>query len=149
MPRLQYYQDAHHYHAKRLDPPITLHKLQQPVDELLGTGVDVLVFGLGYGDVYFHQSKAGRVVGQNQTEWTSHIDWRIMRMVEGAAALGTDQLRAVIERGKEVGLQVWPSLKMQSCDVREHCKFVKMSISQKAQGFLKFFCVQHTGGFRY
>jgi hypothetical protein len=119
MPRLQYYQDAHHYHAKRLDPPITLRKLQQPVDELLGTGVDVLVFGLGYGDVYFHQSKAGRVVGQNQTEWTSHIDWRIMRMVEGAAALGTDQLRAVIERGKEVGLQVWPSLKMQSCDVRE------------------------------
>ena len=30
--------------------------------------------------------------------------------------MGTDQLRVVIERGKEKGLQVFPSLKMQSCD---------------------------------
>ena len=39
-----------------------------------------------------------------------------MRMVQGAWAMGTDQLRVVIERGKEKGLQVFPSLKMQSCD---------------------------------
>ena len=58
-PRLAYYSDAHHFHAKRLDPPLNVQKLQWPVDELVGTGVDLLVFGLGYGDVYFHQSKIG------------------------------------------------------------------------------------------
>ena len=59
-PRLIYYNDAHHYHAKRIDPPLSLPKLQWPVDEVSGTGVDLLAFGLGYGDVYFHDSKVGR-----------------------------------------------------------------------------------------
>ena len=41
-PRLIYYNDAHHYHAKRLEPPTNIHKLRWPVDEVLGTGVDLL-----------------------------------------------------------------------------------------------------------
>ena len=73
-----------------------------------------LVFGMGYADVYFHQSKVGRVVGQEQETWDSFINWRIMRMVQSAHDdLGTDQLRVVIERGKELGIKVLPSLKMQ------------------------------------
>jgi uncharacterized lipoprotein YddW (UPF0748 family) len=115
-PRLIYYQDAHHFHAKRLDSPVNIPKLQWPVDELLGTGVDVLAFGLGYGDVYFHDSKVGRVVGQMEDVWDSYIDWRIMRMVKDARELGADQVRMVIERGKEKSLRVFPSLKLQSCD---------------------------------
>ena len=63
-PRLIYYNDAHHFNAKRIEPPASIHKLQWPVDEVLGTGVDLLVLGLGYADVYFHNSKVGRVVGQ-------------------------------------------------------------------------------------
>ena len=45
-PRLIYYSDAHHYHAKRLDPPLNAHKMRWPIDELVGTGVDMLAFGL-------------------------------------------------------------------------------------------------------
>ncbi len=114
--RLIYYQDAHHFHAKRLDPPLSVDKLRWPVDELLGSGVDVLAFGLGYGDVYFHDSKVGRVVGQMQDVWNSYIDWRIMRMVQGARELGTDQIREVVNHGRQMGLRVHPSLKLQSCD---------------------------------
>lgn len=112
-PRLIYYNDAHHFHAKRLEPPASRHLLNWPVDEVLGTGVDLLVLGLGYSDVFFHQSAVGRVVGQGKEVWENYIDWRIMRMVEAAKALGTDQLRAVIERGRETGLKVFPSLKLQ------------------------------------
>ncbi len=112
-PRLVYYNDAHHFHAKRIEPPATLHKLRQPVDEVLGTGVDLLVLGLGYGDVYFHNSKVGRVVGQEKEVWENFIDWRIMRMVQEAAKLGTDQVREVINRGRQHGLTVFPSLKLQ------------------------------------
>ena len=50
-PRLIYYNDAHHFHAKRIDPPLTMNKLRRPIDEVLGTGVDLLVMELGYGDV--------------------------------------------------------------------------------------------------
>lgn len=112
-PRLIYYNDAHHFHAKRLEPPASRHMLQWPVDEVVGTGVDLLVFGLGYGDVYFHNSKVGRVVGQQQQVWDTFIDWRIMRMVEAARELGTDQLREVIARGRQMNLHVFPSLKLQ------------------------------------
>ena len=112
-PQLAYYSDAHHFHAKRLDPPLSKHKMQSPVDELVGTGVDLLVFGLGYGDVYFHQTKIGRVVGQEKEVWEHFIDWRIMRMVKDAEAMGTDQVREVIRRGRETGMAVFPSLKLQ------------------------------------
>ena len=112
-PRLIHYNDGHHFHAKRIEPPTSRHFLNWPVDEVLGTGVDLLILGLGYGDVYFHQSKVGRVVGEGKQVWESFIDWRIMRMVEAASDLGTDQLRAVIERGRETGLKVFPSLKLQ------------------------------------
>ena len=42
------------------------------------------------------------VVGQNKQVWGNYIDWRIMRMVEAAAELGTDQLREVIKRGYRI-----------------------------------------------
>ncbi|MFH1572068.1 MAG: hypothetical protein ABIL09_29020 [Gemmatimonadota bacterium] len=112
-PRLIYYNDAHHFHAKRIEPPASRHLLQWPVDEVAGSGVDLLVLGLGYGDVYFHESKVGRVVGQGKQVWESYIDWRVMHMVEAGRRLGTDQLRAVIERGRELGVGVFPSLKLQ------------------------------------
>ena len=89
-PRLIYYSDAHHFHAKRLDPPLNMYKMRWPIDELVGTGVQALAFGLGFGDVYFHQTKIGRVVGQEQEVWNSYINWRIMRMVKDAHAMGTD-----------------------------------------------------------
>ena len=69
--------------------------------------------GLGYSDVFFHQSKVGRVVGQGKEVWGNYIDWRIMRMVKDAAEMGTDQVREVITRGRETGLPVFPSLKLQ------------------------------------
>lgn len=126
-PRLIYYSDAHHFHAKRLEPPLSRHKLNWPIDELVGTGVDLLVFGLGYGDVYFHDTQIGRTVGEEKEVWDSFIDWRIMRMVEEARRLGTDQLRAVVERGRELGLQVFPSLKLQDGAEpgAERCGWVK------------------------
>ena len=113
LPRLIYYNDAHHFHAKRIDPPVSRFQLQRPVDEVLGTGVGMLVLGLGYGDVYFHDSKVGRVVGQEKQTWEHIIDWRIMCMVRDARKLGTDQLREVIRRGREENLPVLPSLKLQ------------------------------------
>ena len=126
-PRLIYYNDAHHFHGKRIEPPASIHMLQWPVDEVLGTGVDLLVLGLGYADVYFHDSKVGRVVGQRKEVWENYIDWRIMRMVEAARERGTDQLREVIERGRDMGLTVFPSLKLQcsSQPGSERCGLLK------------------------
>lgn len=127
-PRLIYYNDAHHFNAKRIEPPASRHMLQWPADEVAGTGVDLLVLGLGYGDVFFHQTKIGRVVGQMKEVWDNFIDWRIMRMVEAAAEKGTDQLREVVARGRELDLKVFPSLKLQDSSLpgSERCGSLKL-----------------------
>ena len=128
-PRLIYYNDAHHFNAKRIEPPASIHQLQWPVDEVVGTGVDLLVLGLGYADVYFHNSKVGRVVGQMKEIWANYIDWRIMRMVEEAQKLGTDQVQEVIKRGHKMGLTVFPSLKLQASSPpeNERCGLLKLN----------------------
>ena len=40
-------------------------------------------------------------MGQYKEVWNSYIDWRIMHMVRDARAMGTDQVRAVIKRGRK------------------------------------------------
>ena len=126
-PRLIYYNDAHHFHGKRVDPSLNLHKMCWPVDEVVGTGVELLAFGMGYGDVYFHDSKIGRTIGEEKETWESFIDWRIMRMVKDARVLGTDQLREIIKRGRHMNLPVFPSLRLQSAnDYRtQRCGWLK------------------------
>ena len=127
IPRLIFYNDSHHFNAKRIDPPASIYRMRRPVDELLGTGVNWLVIGLGYGDVYFHDSRVGRVIGQEKEKWESIINWRIMRMVRDARDLGTDHLKIVIQRGKETGITVFPSLKLQdgSPPGNERCGWLK------------------------
>jgi len=112
-PRLIYYNDGHHYHGKRIDPPLSLRKLYWPVDEVVGTGVEMLVLGMGYGDVFFHQSKVGRTIGESKDVWENFIDWRIMRMVKDAKEIyDTDQIHEVIRRGRQMKMPVVASLKM-------------------------------------
>lgn len=126
-PRLVYYNDAHHFHGKRVEPPLTMSKLRWPVDEVLGTGVDLLVMGMGYGDVYFHQSKVGRTIGEAKEVWENYIDWRIMRMVEDAAKMGTDQIEESISYARANGLRFFPSLRLQSTNPQgtQRCGWLK------------------------
>ena len=53
-PKLIYYNDSRHYSFYRYDPPMSLHQLRQPVDEILGTGVDTLFYGLASGQTFLH-----------------------------------------------------------------------------------------------
>ena len=143
-PRFIYYNDAHHFHAKRLEPPASLHMLQWPVDEVAGTSVDTLVLGLGYSDVYFHRSKVGRVVGQRKDSWDSWIDWRIVRMAEAAEQLDTDQLEVCIDRGRHLGIRVIPSLKLQDVSPPgdERCGWLKWEQKQAV-------CIGEEGRYLY
>ena len=126
-PRLIYYNDGHHFHGKRVDPPLNKHKMRWPVDEVVGTGVELLELGLGYGDAYFHDSKVGRTIDEEKEVWENFIDWHIMRMVKDAREMGTDQLREVVNRGRCMGMPVFPSLRIQSSnlDKSQRCGWLK------------------------
>ena len=55
-PRLIHHNDSRHYSMYRCDPPMSLHQLRQPVDEVQGTSVDMLAYGLASGATFGHEA---------------------------------------------------------------------------------------------
>ena len=62
--RLLFYNDSRHYYLYCYDPPISLADVRAPVDELLGTRVDTLVYGSGPGATVFHNTRVGEIWGE-------------------------------------------------------------------------------------
>lgn len=112
-PRLISYNDARHYSFYRYDPPMSLHQLRQPVDEILGTEVDLLCYGLASGATFLHDTQVGVRWGQGVSDHTNGVMWwRAARNLEAAIAAGNDPLRVVVERAHEKGRRVLCSLRM-------------------------------------
>lgn len=65
-PKLIYYNDARHYLLYRFDPPLSRQRLQSPVDDILGTGVDTLAFGLASGSTFLHNSNVANKWGDSE-----------------------------------------------------------------------------------
>ena len=109
-PNLIYANDGRHYLVYRYDPPMTLYQLQQPVDEILGTGVDTLSFG----EVSRHRLPDDKRVGLHWQWADDHpsqvMFWRAGENLRQALAAGLDPLRIVVDRAHEKGLQVLSTL---------------------------------------
>ena len=112
-PKLIYYNDDRHYLMYRYDPPMSLHRFQQPVDEILGTGVDTLSFGLGSGQTFWHDTEIGLKWGERIEKHNNGVMWwRAAENLRLALEAGIDPLKVVIDRAHEKGIQVLGSLKM-------------------------------------
>ena len=112
-PKLIYYNDARHYSLYRYDPPMSLHQLRQPVDELLGTGVDTLSFGLASGQTFFHDTKVGMRWGEGVEDHNHGVMWwRASEIAKQAHEAGIDPLKVVVDRAHEKGMQILCSMRM-------------------------------------
>ena len=112
-PKLIYYNDGRHYSFYRYDPPMSLHQLRQPVDELLGTGVDTLAYGLASGQTFFHDTRAGVQWGDVEGRHNHGVMWwRAAENAKQAIAAGNDVLRVVVDRAREKDMQVLCSMRM-------------------------------------
>ena len=74
-PKLIYYHDSRHSLLYRFDPPMSLHGLRQPVDELVGTPVDTLSYGLGMGQTFLYDTKVGAMFGDHAIEHNRGLVW--------------------------------------------------------------------------
>ena len=112
-PRLIYYNDSRHEHLYQYDPPMSLARLRQPVDELVGSGVDTLFYGLGMGYTFLYDTRVGTRFGElakehnNGTVW-----WRAAENLERALKAGHDPLKIVVDRAHEKGIQIVGSLRI-------------------------------------
>ena len=112
-PRLVYYHDSRHQLLYRLDPPMSVHQLRRPVDELLGTPVDTLSYGLGMGQTFLYDTKVGTRFGEKATEHNHGLVWwRAAENLKQALARGLDPLQIVVDRAHEKGMQVLGSLRI-------------------------------------
>ena len=112
-PKLIYYNDSRHYLMYRYDPPLSRHVLRQPVDEILGTGVDTLFFGLASGATFLHDTRVGKRWGEGVSDHNHGIMWwRAGKNLERAIADGLDPLQVVIDRAHEKDIQIVCSLRI-------------------------------------
>ena len=112
-PRLIYYHDSRHYLMYRFDPPMSLHQLRKPVDDLIGTGVDTLVYGTGMGQTFLYDTEVGIKFGEKATEHNHGLVWwRAAANLESALERGLDPFKIVVDRAHEKGIRVLGSIRI-------------------------------------
>ena len=95
-PRLIHYNDCRHYSFYRYDPPMSAQQIRQPVDEILGTDVDLLSYGLASGQTFLHDTKVGLRWGEQMPSHNHGVMWwRAYENARQAIAAGNDPLRVV------------------------------------------------------
>ena len=63
IPRIMFTHDSRHPAVYMYEPPMEREEFEAAVDELAGTPVDVLMFGLADGRTFFHDTKVGEIWG--------------------------------------------------------------------------------------
>ena len=105
-PRLIYENDARHHLLYRYAPPLSVHRLRQPVDELLGTGVDTLFYGCVSRQSHPFEARAGLYWLWHASERTQVMWWRAGANLEQSLSAGNDPLQIAVDRAHEHGLQI-------------------------------------------
>ena len=105
-PRLIYENDARHHLLYRFAPPLSVHRLRQPVDELLGTSVDTLFYGFIAQQTQPFEAKAGLRWLWHPSERTQVMWWRAGENLKQSIAAGNDPLKIAVDRAHGHGIQV-------------------------------------------
>ncbi|MDE2755841.1 MAG: hypothetical protein OXI92_04740, partial [Acidobacteriota bacterium] len=109
-PRIMFYNDARHPAIYMYEPPMEKEQFEAAVDEVLGTPVDTLVFGLGDGRTVLHKTEVGELWGDPVKKWPHLIFRRAHQNAKMMLESGRDPLRIVCDHARANGLMLYPSL---------------------------------------
>ena len=85
-------------------------QFEAAVDEVLGTPVEALVFGLGDGRTVLHKTEVGELWGDPVKKWPHLIFRRAHQNAKMMLESGQDSLRIVCDHARANGLLLYPSL---------------------------------------
>ena len=95
------------------EPPITPKQLCRVVDALEGTQVDVFVQCINFSDDHLvYGTKVAEIYGKHLTEFENPNFRRWAHNVLGLLQQGLDPLNILAKRSQQLGMQFWPSLRM-------------------------------------
>jgi hypothetical protein len=109
-PRIMFYNDCRHPAIYMYEPPMEKEQFEAAVDELLGTPVEALMFGLGDGRTVLHRTKVGELWGDPVKKWPHLIFRRAHQNAKMMLESGRDPLRIVCEHAHANGMLIYPSL---------------------------------------
>ena len=110
--RVLFHNDARHSYIYYYDPPMRLEEAWKPVDEIVGTGVDTLIYGLGAGPTMFHDTDVGERWGTHIEKFQEIAGWRAYENLKSLRNQGFDPLNILINRAQDKGIEFFVSLRM-------------------------------------
>ncbi|MDE2756095.1 MAG: hypothetical protein OXI92_06050, partial [Acidobacteriota bacterium] len=110
--RTMYFNDARHYYLYAFEPPMTMEDAWRPVDELVETSVDTLIYGVETGGGLFSDTKVGRRAMSQPLPFESSYYWRAWYNMQSLIDRGLDPLQVLIDRAHERQLDFIISLRM-------------------------------------
>ena len=110
--RTIYFNDARHFYLFVFEPPMRMEDMWRPVDEVAGTGVDTLVYGVARADGLFYPSKAGKSFRSDVDEIDSAIYWKVRQNILSLQERGVDILQALADRAHARGMEFFASFRM-------------------------------------
>jgi hypothetical protein len=110
--RTIYFNDARHFYLFVFEPPMTLKDAWRPVDEVEGTGVDTLVYGIARGDGLFFPTKVGKPFYSDVDEFENAIYWKVRQNIVSLQERGLDILQVLADRAHERGMEFFTSFRM-------------------------------------
>lgn len=129
-PRMMFFHDGRHPHIYLYEPSMQKEEYAAAIDELSGTTIDAVMFCLGEGRTFLHDTQVGELWGHNVDKWP-HLIWRRTHQnAKGLIEAGNDPLRIVCDRAHEKGMLLYPTLLVQvGSDVRggERATWVRCS----------------------
>ena len=112
-PKIMFYHDGRHPLIYMYEPPMLKEEYEAAVDELAGTPVEALMFCLGDGRTFLHDTKVGEIWGHNVERWRHLVFQRAHRNARALIDEGNDPLRIVCDRAHAKGMLIYPTLLVQ------------------------------------
>lgn len=111
-PRVFFYDDGRHGSPLyQFAPPLTPADFVFTVDQLVGTGVDTLIYSAGLeGGALHYDSPFGQTWGENVDIWTHEIFYRASRNLHQLIRDGHDPLQLICDRCHQTGIWFVPTL---------------------------------------
>ena len=106
-----FFNDARHFYLYCYEPPLSLEDAWRPVDELAGTSIDTLIYGVESGGL-FNKTKVGLRWGADQRPFTGCSQWRAWYNMQSLMDRGLDPLQVLIDRTHNRGMDFFISMRI-------------------------------------
>ena len=110
--RTIYFNDARHFFLFVFEPPMTIEDAWRPVDEVAGTGVNTLVYGIARADGLFFPTKTGKLFCSHLDDIENSIYWKVRENILSLQERGLDLLQVLADRAHEKRMEFFTSFRM-------------------------------------